>query len=217
MNRLQVKICGVTNVEDARACADLGADIIGLNFYPQSARYIRPQHARKIIEVIPRGVRAVGVFVDPTASEVRSIAKSVGLEYVQLHGNVAPEMCRELASEFRVIRAFSTDGQFKPEDVRSFLECDVILDAHHAELRGGTGLTCDWSLARATVPFARFLILSGGLNAQNLGDAIATVGPHAVDVCTGVETTPGVKDRRAIEKFIAAARTAERFTVDRPA
>jgi phosphoribosylanthranilate isomerase len=126
-------------------------------------------------------------------------------------------MCRELASEFRVIRAFSTDGQFKPEDVRSFLECDVILDAHHAELRGGTGLTCDWSLARATVPFARFLILSGGLNAQNLGDAIATVGPHAVDVCSGVEITPGVKDRRAIEKFIAAARTAERFTVDRPA
>ncbi len=214
MNRLQVKICGVTNVEDARACADLGADMIGLNFYPQSARYIRPQHARKIIEVIPRGVRAVGVFVDPTASEVRSIAKSVGLEYVQLHGNVAPEMCRELASEFRVIRAFSTDGQFKPEDVRSFLECDVILDAHHAELRGGTGLTCDWSLARATLPLARFLILSGGLNAQNLGDAIATVGPHAVDVCTGVETAPGVKNHRAIEEFIAATRAAEHLNVD---
>jgi phosphoribosylanthranilate isomerase len=217
MNRLQVKICGVTNVEDARACADLGVDMIGLNFYPQSTRYIRPQHARKIIEAIPRDVRAVGVFVDPTASEVRSIVKSVGLEYVQLHGNVTPKTCRELASEFRVIRAFSTDGQFKPEDVRSFLECDVILDAHHAELRGGTGLTCDWSLARATLPFARFLILSGGLNAQNLGDAIATVGPHAVDVCTGVERAPGVKDRRAIKKFIAAARTAERFTVDRPA
>jgi phosphoribosylanthranilate isomerase len=217
MNRLEVKICGITNVEDARACADLGADMIGLNFYPQSARYIRPQHARKIIEVIPRGVRAVGVFVDPTASEVRSIAKSVGFEYVQLHGNVPPETCRELAGEFRVIRAFSTDGQFNPEDVRSFLECDVILDAHHAELRGGTGLTCDWSLARATLPFARFLILSGGLNEQNIEQAIATVAPHAVDVCSGVETAPGVKDRRAIEKFIAAARTAERFTVDRPA
>ncbi|HEY2627151.1 MAG TPA: phosphoribosylanthranilate isomerase [Candidatus Udaeobacter sp.] len=214
MNRLQVKICGVTNVEDASACADLGADMIGLNFYPESARYIRPQHARKIIEVIPRDVRAVGVFVDPTASEVRSIAKSVDLEYVQLHGNVPPETCRELASEFCVIRAFSTDGQFKPEDVRSFLECDVILDAHHAELRGGTGLTCDWSLARATLPFARFLILSGGLNAQNIGQAIATVAPHAVDVCSGVETAPGVKDRRAIEKFIAAARAAEHLSVD---
>jgi len=214
MNRLQIKICGVTNVEDARACAELGADMIGLNFYPQSARHIRPQQAREIIEAMPRGVRAIGVFVDPPASEVRSIAKSVGLEYVQLHGNVPPETCRELASEFRVIRAFSTDGQFKPEDVRSFPECDVIVDAHHAELRGGTGLTCDWSLARATFLFARFLILSGGLNAQNVGDAIATVGPHAVDVCTGVETAPGMKNHRAIEEFIAAARAAEHLIVD---
>ena len=217
MTPVQIKICGVTNLEDAKVCAELGVDMIGLNFYPQSARYIRPQHARKFIEVIPRGVRAVGVFVDPTAGEIRSIAGSVGLKYVQLHGDVAPETCRELAGEFRVIRAFSTDGQFKPEDVRSFRECGVILDAHHAELRGGTGLTCDWSLARATLPFARFLILSGGLNAQNVGDAIATVGPQAVDVCTGVETAPGMKNHCAIEEFIAAARTAERLIVARPA
>ena len=214
MTPIQIKICGVTNANDARACAELGADMIGLNFYPQSARYIRPQQAREIIEAMPRGVRAVGVFVDPTAGEVRSIAGSVSLKYVQLHGNVPSETCRELASEFRVIRAFSTDGQFKPEDVRSFLECDVILDAHHAQLRGGTGLTCDWSLARATLPFARFLILSGGLNAQNVGDAIATVGPHAVDVCTGVETAPGMKNHRAIEEFISAARAAEHLIVD---
>ena len=214
MTPIQIKICGVTNANDARACAELGADMIGLNFYPRSARYIRPQQAREIIEAMPCGVRAVGVFVDPTAGEIRSIAGSVGLKYVQLHGDVAPETCRELAGEFRVIRAFSTDGQFKPEDVRSFRECDVILDAHHAELRGGTGLTCDWSLARATLPFARFLILSGGLNAQNVGDAIATVGPHAVDVCTGVETAPGMKNHRTIEEFISAARAAEHLIVD---
>ena len=214
MTPVQIKICGVTNLEDAKVCAELGADMIGLNFYPRSARYIRPQQAREIIEAMPCGVRAVGVFVDPTAGEIRSIAGSVGLKYVQLHGDVAPETCRELAGEFRVIRAFSTDGQFKPADVRSFRECDVILDAHHAELRGGTGLTCDWSLARATLPFARFLILSGGLNAQNVGDAIATVGPHAVDVCTGVETAPGMKNHRAIEEFISAARAAEHLIVD---
>ena len=216
MTPVQIKICGVTNLEDAKVCAELGADMIGLNFYPQSPRYIRPQQAREIIEAMPRGVRAVGAFVDPSAGEIRSIARSVGLKYVQLHGDVPPETCRELAGEFRVIRAFSTDGQFKAEDVRSFRECDVILDAHHAELRGGTGLTCDWSLARATLPFTRFLILSGGLNAQNVGDAIATVGPHAVDVCTGVETAPGMKNHRAIEEFIAAARTAERLIVARP-
>ena len=217
MTPIQIKICGVTNAKDARACAELGADMIGLNFYTRSSRYIEPQRAREMVKEIPRSVRAVGVFVDPAAGEVRSIAGSVGLKYVQLHGNVPSETCRELASEFRVVRAFSTDGQFKPEDVRFFRECDVILDAHHAELRGGTGLTCDWSLARATLPFARFLILSGGLNAQNVGDAIATVGPHAVDVCTGVETAPGMKNHRAIEEFIAAARTAERLIVARPA
>ncbi|HAF03186.1 MAG TPA: hypothetical protein DCG89_05250, partial [Spartobacteria bacterium] len=99
--------------------------------------------------------------------------------------------------------------KFQPEDASLFSDCDVLLDAHHAELRGGTGLTCDWSAARATLPFARFLLLSGGLNPQNVGDAIAAVSPHAVDVCSGVESAPGVKDYRAIEKFIAAARTAE--------
>ena len=93
----------------------------------------------------------------------------------------------------------------------------MLLDAYHAGLRGGTGLTCDWPAARATLPFTRFLILSGGLNAQNVGQAIETVVPHAVEVCSGIEMAPGVKDYRAIENFIAAVRTAERFTVDRPA
>src|SRR5436190_23111861 len=104
MTPIQIKICGVTNANDARVCAELGADMIGLNFYPQSARYIRPQQAREIIEAMPHGVRAVGIFVDPTATEVRSVAKVAGLKYVQLHGNVPPETCRELAGEFRVIR-----------------------------------------------------------------------------------------------------------------
>jgi phosphoribosylanthranilate isomerase len=217
MTRMQIKICGITSLEDAKACTELGADMIGLNFYPQSPRYVQPQRAREILEGIPRSVRAVGVFVDPTAGEVRNVANAAGIECVQLHGDVPTETCRELAREFRVIRAFSTDGQFQPMDAALFSDCDVLLDAHHPELRGGTGLTCDWSAARATLPFARFLLLSGGLNTQNVGQAIATVAPHAVDVFSGVENAPGVKDYRAIEKFIAAARMAERFTVDRRA
>jgi phosphoribosylanthranilate isomerase len=215
MNRVQIKICGITRVEDAKACTELGADMIGLNFYPKSPRYIQPQRARQIVEGIPRSIRAVGVFVDPAASQVRGIAKITGIECVQLHGDVPPGTCRELAREFRVIRAFSTGSHFQPKDAAPFSECDVLLDAYHAGLRGGTGLTCDWPAARATLPFARFLILSGGLNAQNVGQAVATVAPHAVDVCTGVESAPGVKDHRAIEKFIAAARTAEHLIVDR--
>jgi phosphoribosylanthranilate isomerase len=214
MNRVQIKICGVTNLADARACVDLGADMIGLNFYHRSPRYIEPDRAREIVEAIPRSILAVGVFVDTTADEVRAITKTTGIEYVQLHGDLASETCRDLAREFRVIRAFSTGARFHPKNIRAFSDCDVLLDAPHTELRGGTGLTCDWPAARATLPFARFLILSGGLTAHNVGDAIAAVSPHAVDVCSGVESELGVKNHRAIEKFIAAARTAERVRVD---
>ena len=208
-NRLQIKICGITNLEDAKACVELGADMIGLNFYPQSPRYIEPEIARQIVETIPRSAYAVGVFVDAPASEIRTIAKTAGIRFVQLHGDFPSDTCRELAREFRVIRAFSTDGRFQPEAAGAFPDCDVLLDAHHVELRGGTGVTCDWSAARATLPFTRFLILSGGLNTQNVACAIAAVAPHAVDVCSGVERAPGVKDHRMIEKFIAAVRTVE--------
>ncbi len=210
MTPVQIKICGITNLEDARACAELGADMIGLNFYPQSARYIRPQQAREIIEAMPRGVRAVGVFVDALADEIRSVANAAGIRSVQLHGDFSPETCRELAREFRVIRAFCTDVRFQPTETALFSECDILVDAHHPNLRGGTGLTCDWPAARATRPFARFLILSGGLNAQNVGHAIATVAPHAVDVCSSVESAPGAKDYLAIKNFVAAVRMAGR-------
>ncbi len=209
MTPLRIKICGVTNVKDAKAAAELGADMIGFNFYPQSSRYIEPEIARQIVETIPRSARSVGVFVDASADDIRSTAKIAGIESVQLHGDFSPETCRELAREFRVIRAFRTEAGFQPEDAGAFPDCDVLLDAHHAQLRGGTGVTCDWSAAQATLPFVRFLILSGGLNAQNVAHAIAAVAPHAVDVCSGVESAPGVKDYRAMEKFIAAVRTAE--------
>jgi len=208
-NRLQIKICGITNLEDAKACVELGADMIGLNFYPQSPRYIEPEIARQVVETISRSAYAVGVFVDASAEEIRNAAKRAGIKSVQLHADFSPDTCRELAGKFRVIRAFRTDARFQPEHAGAFPDCDVLLDAHHVELRGGTGMTCDWSAARATLPFARFLILSGGLNAQNVAHAIATVAPHAVDVCSGVESAPGVKDYRTIEKFIAAVRTAE--------
>jgi phosphoribosylanthranilate isomerase len=209
MTPVQIKICGVTNIRDARACTELGATMIGLNFYPQSRRYIEPKVARQIVEAIPRRVQAVGVFVDMTADEVRSIANAARIRSVQLHGDFSPETCRQLAREFRIIRAFCTDARFQPKEVSLFSECDILVDAHHPNLRGGTGLTCDWPAARATLPFARFLILSGGLNAQNVGQAIAAVTPHAVDVCSSVESAPGAKDYCAIKNFVTAVRRAE--------
>jgi phosphoribosylanthranilate isomerase len=206
MTPVQIKICGVTNTKDARACAELGAAIIGLNFYPQSPRYIEPKAARRIVKVLPGRVCAVGVFVDASIREIRSVAELTGIRSVQLHGDTSPETCSELAREFRVIKAFSTDTRFQPESAVAFSDCDVLVDAHHPDLRGGTGHTCDWSSARATLRFTRFLILSGGLNVQNVGRAIAAVVPHAVDVCSGIESAPGVKDHRAIKDFVAAVR-----------
>src|SRR5438093_437612 len=199
MTPIRIKICGVTNVNDARMCAELGAQMIGLNFYPQSPRYIESRVARQIVETLPRD-----------ADAVRNTANAAGVRCVQLHGDFLPDVGRELAREFRVIQVFSTHPQFRPEDVALFSHCDVLVDAYHPGLRGGTGQTCDWSAARATLRFSRFLILSGGLNAENVANAIKAVTPHAVDVCSGVESAAGVKNHDAIKDFIAAVRTAER-------
>jgi phosphoribosylanthranilate isomerase len=213
MTPTQIKICGVTNANDARACIELGANMIGFNFYPHSPRYIEPEAVRGIVDALRRGICAVGVFVDADAGEISKIAKLVGVSCVQLHGDFASKTCSELAREFRVIRAFSTDMRFHPENAAAFSDCDVLVDTYHADLRGGTGQTCDWPAARATLRFARFLILSGGLTAQNVGQAMAAVTPHAVDVCSGVEISPGLKDHRALENFIAAVRMASHTTV----
>jgi phosphoribosylanthranilate isomerase len=210
MTPTQIKICGVTNANDARACVELGVDMIGFNFYKKSPRYIEPTVVRGILNALPAETCAVGVFVDADAEEIRKLAKTAGVRCVQLHGETTPEVCSGLARDFRVIRAFRTDPRFHPEQATAFRDCDVLIDAYHPELRGGTGETCDWSAARATLPFTRFLILSGGLNAQDVGRAIAAVTPHAVDVCSGVESAPAVKDHRKLEQFISAVRAAER-------
>ena len=209
---IQIKICGVTTANDARACVELGADMIGFNFYPASPRYIEPTIVREIVDALPARICAIGVFVDADPAEIRKLATTAGVRCVQLHGNTTPESCSELAREFRVIRALSTDTRFEPEHTAAFTECDVLIDAYHPELRGGTGQTCDWSAARAAMRYTRFLILSGGLDAQNVGRAIEAVTPHAVDVCSGVESAPGVKNHDAIKDFIAAVRAAVRAT-----
>jgi phosphoribosylanthranilate isomerase len=210
MKPIQIKICGVTNARDAKTCVELGADMIGFNFYPASPRYIEPTIVRGIADTLPARTCAVGVFVDADPAEIRELAKTAGVRCVQLHGQTTPESCNELAREFRVIRALSTDTRFEPDHAAAFPDCDVLIDAYHPELRGGTGQTCDWSAARAAMLYTRFLILSGGLDAQNVSRAIAAVRPHAVDVCSGVESAPGVKNHRAIKNFVAAVRTAER-------
>lgn len=209
MTAIQIKICGITNAKDARRCAELGVNMLGFNFYPKSPRYIEPTAVRRIVETLPVGIWAVGVFVDADAGEIRKTVDLAGVRCIQLHGKATPQACNDLACEFRVIRAFSTDGRFRPQNAAAFGECDVLVDAHNPELRGGTGQTCDWSAAHATLRYTRFLILSGGLNGQNVGRAIAAVTPNAVDVCSGTESAPGIKDHRELQHFISAVRAAE--------
>jgi phosphoribosylanthranilate isomerase len=129
-----------------------------------------------------------------------------------LHGHRTPESCSKLAREFRVIRALSTDTRFQPEHTAAYPHCDVLIDAYHPELRGGTGRRCDWSSARTAMRYTRFLILSGGLDAQNVDQAITEVTPHAVDVCSGVESAPGVKNHCALREFIRAVRATSSMT-----
>ena len=209
-NATQIKICGVTNAKDARRCAELGVNMLGFNFYPKSPRYIEPAAVRRIVDVLPPGPCAVGVFVDADTEEIRKTAEIAGIRCIQLHGETTPQKCSELTREFRVIRAFSTDGRFRPQDAAAFRDCDVLVDAHDPDLRGGTGQKCDWAAAHATLRYTRFLILSGGLNAENVAGAIKAVTPNAVDVCSGVESAAGVKNHDAIKDFIAAVRAAER-------
>jgi phosphoribosylanthranilate isomerase len=208
---MQIKICGVTNSKDALACAAAGVDMIGLNFYEQSPRYIRPDRARTIAGTLPSSTRAVGIFVNTPVEEIHRVARDVGLRMVQLHGSESPEMCTELARDFEIIKALRMDGGFDAQRASVYPMCTILLDTYDERIAGGTGDVGDWELARATKKFVSRLILAGGLSPENVAQAIATVNPDGVDVCSSVESAPGVKDLARIRQFVAAARNAEKI------
>jgi phosphoribosylanthranilate isomerase len=209
MSPVQIKICGITKLEDVRICLETAVDMIGLNFYPKSSRHVEPQLARAIRLAIGGNAEAIGVFVHASPDEVRRIARHVDIGSVQLHGDYSPEECAELAREFRVIRALPLTEEFRPEDATAFRGCDILLDAAYEELHGGGGEQCDWNKARATGGYARFSLLAGGLTPSNVVEALRAVRPDAVDVCSGVECAPGVKDHRLITEFVSAVRGAD--------
>ena len=188
---IRVKICGVTTVEDAVLAAELGASAIGMVFWPGSPRCIDPARAKAIVKALPPFVAAVGVFVNQTG-DASAIATDVGLSAVQLHGDETPDTYR-LCSH-HVIKAIAVRDGSAAEAVAAVPDtAGVLLDAHDAVKRGGTGQTIDWSLA-ATIARQRPVILSGGLNGLNVVDAIEAVRPAAIDVSSGVESAPGKKD-----------------------
>jgi phosphoribosylanthranilate isomerase len=203
-----VKICGITNLEDALAATEAGADALGFNFYPPSARFVTPELARGIIDRLPPSVLSVGVFVNEGGPEVvERIASEAGVAAVQLHGDEPPAYCRALKDRL-VIKALRVRRDFRPEDAVQYRTEAILLDAFCADVRGGTGRTFDWSLAQQTRELVPKLFLAGGLTPDNVRAAIEEVGPYAVDACSGVERSPGRKDASRMRAFVDAARRA---------
>jgi phosphoribosylanthranilate isomerase len=210
----KIKFCGITRIDDAELAADLGAWAIGLIFWPGSPRRCSPADAVEIAAAVKRRTEVVGVFANATLDEVASSADAIGLTMLQLHGEEGPAYCGEAARRTgcKVIKAVRVRSGGEIQALAQFHTGYHLLDSYRPGCPGGTGEAFDWELARAhsgEVP----LILSGGLTPENVADAIETVRPFAVDVASGVERAPGVKDADKLQAFAAAVRSAARLGV----
>jgi phosphoribosylanthranilate isomerase len=201
---VHVKICGVTRVEDALLAARLGADAIGFNFWPGSRRFIAPAAARVIVRALPPFVTAVGVFVDPTRDEALRAAEVSGIQVFQLHGDEPPDLVASLP--LPVVKAIRVADRGALAALGRYEAQGFLLDAPTAGY-GGSGERFDWAIAAEAARVARIL-LAGGLTPDNVGDAVRIVRPYGVDVASGVEREPGVKDEAKLAAFIQAAHAA---------
>jgi phosphoribosylanthranilate isomerase len=203
---IQVKICGITSLEDAHAAVDAGADALGFVFYPPSPRCITPEQAEQIIRTLPPFVTTVGLFVDVTLATVSETLARCGLDCAQLHGRETPEFCRQISRP--VIKAFRIKNAESLTHVPDYHVSAYLLDAYvEGALPGGTGASFSWELAARAKPYGP-VILAGGLTPENVEIAIAHVRPYGVDVSSGVERAPGVKDHRKVRQFIGRAKAA---------
>jgi phosphoribosylanthranilate isomerase len=204
---MQVKICGITNKEDALCAAKCGAAALGFIFYPSSPRYIKPADVRKIIKALPDEVVKVGVFVNEKAAQVKKVMKYCTLDMIQLHGDELPEFCREFPVS-RVIKAVELKNEADLVYANSYHVGAILVDSRHAGLYGGTGKKANWELA-LRLKNKKPLILSGGLNEDNIVQAIKDVAPHALDINSGVELSLGKKDHVKLRRIFDIIRHAD--------
>jgi phosphoribosylanthranilate isomerase len=200
----EIKICGITRLEDALCAAACGVDAVGFIFHPASPRYIAPERAGAIIAALSEGITTVGVFVNHKRETVERTVELCGLDMIQFHGDESPAYCRHFPPE-RVIKAVSPAT---PEELRTLDAYRVralLIDARDAGRRGGTGKRSDWNLA-VKIREKRPLILAGGLNPENIGEALAAVAPRAVDINSGCESSPGIKDHARMRRIIGLIR-----------
>src|ERR1700690_445625 len=202
---LNVKICGITNIDDAIAAAEYGADALGFIFVKASPRYIGPQGAADIIRELPPFIKTVGVFVNEAVETVGKIVAVSGIDLIQLHGDERPEVCMQLKR--RAIKAVRVKSLESLESVINYKDVisALLLDTYSNEFHGGTGQVFNWDIAVEAKQYCR-VILSGGLTPDNIADAVRYVTPYAVDVSSGVELSKGRKDHERLKLFIERAR-----------
>ena len=199
-----IKICGITNYEDAVAVIDAGGTAIGFNFFPKSKRYIAPKDAAEIAAKVRGKVQTVGIFVNEPQKNVKEIGALVKLTYCQFHGEEDPEY---VGSFPNAMKAFRVNDSLRSVHFDDYRCAAFLLDAFDEKEYGGTGKTFNWLIAREANEFGR-IILAGGLTADNVTQAIATAEPWGVDVSSGVESAPGKKDHEKVRLFVERARTA---------
>ena len=202
--RTRIKICGITRVEDALAAVRLGADALGFIFVPASPRYITPIKAAEIIKRLPPFVSKVGVFVNEDHSVALDSSRAAGVDVAQLHGDEPPEYCAGFPMP--VIKVFSVGADFDPSVMMRYDVAGYLLDTWDPKRRGGSGNTFDWSIAAKACDMHDTVILSGGLNPSNVREAVEAVHPYAVDLNSGVEVSPGVKDHDKIKAAVSAVK-----------
>ena len=202
---VKIKICGITNLEDALQAVDAGADALGFVFFKESPRHIFPEQAAAIIRQLPPFVQTVGLFVNEALETVNQTADLCGLDIIQLHGDESPEFCAVVRR--RVIKAFRVKDISCLDSMKDYRPAAFLLDAWSPNAHGGTGRTFNWEFAASAAKSNR-IVLAGGLTPANVADAVRQVRPYGVDVSSGVESAPGKKDAALVRNFIQAARTA---------
>jgi phosphoribosylanthranilate isomerase len=207
----KVKICGITNLDDALFAANCGADALGFNFYKKSPRYISPNSADEIVKQLPNSVLRVGVFVNETRENIAEIASTASLDAVQLHGDESPEFVKALKGHIPhwIIKAFRVPGNFDPQSLLPYGMDTILLDAYSGSGFGGTGETFNWEIARQAQKLVPHVFLAGGLSPENVAGAIRSAGPYGVDACSCLERGKGLKDNIKVKAFIEAVKGVE--------
>ena len=204
---VRVKICGITNIQDARVAVESGADALGFIFFSGSPRHLSPESAARIVRELPPFVAKVGVFVDTPVETMLKVARATGMDTVQLHGNETEAACEEIAATgLKVIKAFRVKDAMSLDEIAKYRVSANLLDSYVPGQLGGTGAKFNWELAVKAKDFGAPIILAGGLDPENVSDAVSKVAPYGVDVSSGVESAPGRKDHDKVRRFIARAK-----------